>query len=81
MVVVEQHQQPRNSSNRTTSSSPLRRAEPHRSSKHLLVDRNDFTASVLDTFDGKGILLEGLVEEGVLLVKRDSVGSIRRAKY
>jgi hypothetical protein len=48
---------------------------------HLLVDRNDFTASVLDTSDGKGVLLKGLVKEGVLLMERDSVGSIRRPKY
>jgi hypothetical protein len=48
---------------------------------HLLIDRNNFTASVLDTFNGKGVLPKGLVQEGVLLVKRDSVGSIRRAKY
>jgi hypothetical protein len=50
------------------------------SCSHLLVDRNDFAASVLDTF-GKSVLLKGLVEEGVLLVERDSVGSIRRAKH
>jgi hypothetical protein len=48
---------------------------------NLLVNRNDFIASVLDTFDGKGVLLKGLVEERVLLVERDSVSSIRRAKH
>jgi hypothetical protein len=42
---------------------------------HLLVDCNDFIASILDTFDGKDVLLKGLIEEGVLLIEHNSVSS------